>query len=195
MEFVDFRMPIEGFAQPLLLWGVCHARGQRVALLLERLFWHLPRYGPNDATRVTSSEVRRYLNEAVPRHHDDEDIDIFPRLRRRLDAGDIEVPEVELTVQALDRLEHGHPMLGNLWEPVCAALVRADDTEPTAEHCACAEAFIGSFIAHHEVEDQLIARTASIALESRDLAEIGAAMAARRGTTWALLSRGAAGGR
>jgi hypothetical protein len=162
---------------------------------VERQFSHLRRHGPSDATRVTSAEVQRYLNEAAPRHHDDEDIDFSPRLRRRLDASGIEVTEFEQTVQALGRLEHDQPVLGDLWEQVRAALVHAEDAKPTAAHRSCAEAFVGSFIAHHAVEDQLIARAAAIALEPRDLAEIGAAMAARRGTAWAALSRGAAGGR
>ena len=188
MEFIDFRVPAEGFSQPLLLWAACHQRGQRVALLLERLFAHLRKHGPDDATRVTSAEVQRYLNEAAPRHHADEDHEIFPRLRRRIDAGDVDIPDAEQTVRALDHLERDHPALDDLWVQVRAALAHAESAAPTAAHYACADAFVGSFINHHAVEDQLITPAATIVLKPSDLAEIGAAMARRRGTTWAALS-------
>jgi len=188
MEFIDFRLPADGFAQPLILWAACHERGQRVALLLHRLFDHLRRNGPSDATRVTSAEVHRYLHQAAPRHHADEDVDLFPRLRRRLHAAGDRIPGSEQTIQALDRLERDHPIIDDLWSQVRAALVHAESSAPTDAHCACAEQFVGTFIAHHDIEDQLITPAARLALPSQDLVEIGEAMAARRGTTWAALS-------
>lgn len=188
MEFIDFRLPMEGFAQPLLLWGACHQRGQRVALLLQRLFEHLELHGPSDATRVTAAEVRRYLVEAAPRHHADEDVDLFPRLRRQIDARGKCIPEAGRAVEALDVLERDHVRLEDQWQRVQAALVHAETAVPTLEHCAIADEFAGGFITHHEIEDQLITPVAERALTGEDLAAIGAAMAARRGTTWAALS-------
>jgi hemerythrin-like domain-containing protein len=188
MECIDFRLPAEGFAQPLALWMACHQRGQRVALLLQRLFAHLAQHGPSDATRVTSAEVTRYLTEAAPRHHADEDVDLFPRLRRRLEAHAGPLPEADQTVHALDRLARDHSLLEDLWDRVRAALRHADQSTPTTEHVACAEEFVGRFIQHHYAEDLTVGHAASLLLQPSDLAEIGAAMAARRGTTWAALS-------
>jgi hemerythrin-like domain-containing protein len=190
MEFIDFRLPAEGFAQPLMLWAACHQRGQRVALLLQRLFAHLRQHRPNDATRVTSAEVRRYLHEAAPRHHKDEDVDLFPRLRRRLDAAGDGIADAGQALLALDRLERDHPVIDDLWIQVRAALVHADKAMPTAAHCACADEFVDAFITHHTIEDQVIMRAAAAALQPQDMAEIGEAMARRRGTTWAALSAG-----
>jgi hypothetical protein len=34
MEFIDFRVPAQGFRQPLMLWTASHDRAQWVALLL-----------------------------------------------------------------------------------------------------------------------------------------------------------------
>jgi hemerythrin-like domain-containing protein len=188
MEFIDFRLPLEGFAQPLLLWGACHQRGQRVALLLQRLFEHLKQHGPSDATRVTAAEVRRYLIEAAPRHHADEDVDLFPRLRRRIDARGKRIPEAGRAVEALDVLESDHPRLEEQWQRVLAALVRSEAAVPAPEHCAIANDFADGLIAHHAIEDQIIKPVAQHALTANDLAAIGASMAARRGTTWAALS-------
>lgn len=188
MEFIDFRLPAEGFAQPLMLWMACHQRGQRVALLLQRLFAHLSEHGPSDATRVTSAEITRYLNEAAPRHHADEDVDLFPRLRQRMDAYAGPLPVIGAAADALDRLAHDHAQFEDLWGRVRAALRHADQARPSADHLACVEQFVGSFIHHHQAEDQTIGQAAPLLLQPQDLAEIGAAMAARRGTTWAALS-------
>jgi hemerythrin-like domain-containing protein len=188
MEFIDFRLPMEGFAQPLLLWSACHQRGQRVALLLQRLFEHLELHGPSDATRVTAAEVRRYLVEAAPRHHADEDVDLFPRLRRQIDARGKCIPEAGRAMEALDVLESDHPRLEDQWQRVQAALVHTEAAVPTLEHCAIADEFADGFIAHHAIEDQIIMPVAERTLTTDDLAAIGAAMAARRGTTWAALS-------
>lgn len=188
MEFIDFRLPADGFAQPLMLWAACHQRGQRVALLLQRLVGHLAQHGPSDATRVTSAEIIRYLTEAAPRHHADEDIDLFPRLRRRLDAHVGPLPDADQTAQALDRLADDHPLLEDLWDRLRAVLRHADRARPTDDDMACAEQFVGSFIHHHQAEDLTVGRAANELLLPEDLAAIGAAMAARRGTTWAALS-------
>lgn len=188
MDFIDFRLPAEGFAQPLMLWVACHDRAQRVALLLQRLIGHLRQHGPSEATRVTAGEVRRFMDEALPRHHADEDVDLFPTLRRRLDAAQGLGGGVQQATEALDRLGHDHPQLDDLWLQVRGALAHADRAAPTDAHCRVAEQFVDSFIAHHGVEDQIITPVATLALQPDDLAALGAAMAARRGTTWAALS-------
>lgn len=188
MEFIDFRLPMDGFAEPLMLWSACHQRGQRVALLLHRLFGHLKLHGPSDATRVTAVEVRRYLVEAAPRHHADEDLDLFPRLRRQIDAHGKRIPEAGRAMEALDVLERDHLRLEDQWQRVQAALVHAEAAVPTLEHCAIVDEFADGFITHHEIEDQVVSPVAQRALTADDLAAIGASMAARRGTTWAALS-------
>jgi hemerythrin-like domain-containing protein len=188
MEFIDFRRPLDGFTQPLMLWDACHQRGQRVALLLKRLFEHLKQHGPSDATRVTAAEVRRYLAEAAPRHHADEDLDLFPRLRRQIDARGEHIPDAGRAVEALDVLERDHLRLEDQWQRLQAALVHAESAVPTPEHCAVADDFADGFITHHAIEDQIITPVAQHALTADDLAAIGASMAARRGTTWAALA-------
>jgi hypothetical protein len=75
-----------------------------------------------------------------------------------------------------------------LWHGVRAALRHAETARPTAEQCGGVEQFVASFIHHHEAEDRALGHAAEIVLTPHDLAEIGEAMAARRGTTWAALS-------
>lgn len=188
MEFLDFRLPADGFAQPLMLWIASHERSQRVALLVQRLFSHLQQHGPSEATRLTSAEVRRFMNEAAPRHHEDEDRDLFPRLRHRLDGQRDPAVASEEIVVALDRLHGDHDHLDDLWARVRDALQRADQAVPTAQDSAVAGEFVDRFITHHGIEDQIILPAAQLALQPDDLTAIGEAMAARRGTTWSRLA-------
>lgn len=189
MDFIDFRLPADGFAQPLMLWAACHDRAQRVALLLQRLVGHLRQHGVSDATRVTAAEIRRFMDEALPRHHADEDVDLFPLLRRRLDASHGERGAAQ-AVEAFDRLEHDHPQLDAQWAQVRETLTHANRAVPSDAQCRVAEQFVDGFIAHHAIEDQIIMPVATLALQPDDLARLGSAMAARRGTHWAALARG-----
>jgi hemerythrin-like domain-containing protein len=190
MDFIDFRLPAEGFAQPLMLWLACHQRGQRVALLLQRLLAHLREHGPSEATRVTAAEVGRYLEQAAPRHHDDEEIDLFPRLRRRLDVLQPGLThfQVSSTVRALDRLQRDHGELDALTAEVQSILRHADRVAPDDAQQATVARFIDGYLIHHGTEDELIAPVAQLALQPQDLADIGEAMAARRGTRWSALA-------
>ena len=52
---------------------------QRFAALLGRLAEHLGTHGANEDAQVTATSIRRYFNEAAPRHHEDEEVDLFPR--------------------------------------------------------------------------------------------------------------------
>jgi hypothetical protein len=64
-----------------------------------------------------------------------------------------------------------------------------DTQPPTEAHQAAAAEFVDRFLHHHHAEDQLLSGVAREVLSATDLAEIGAAMAARRGTTWARIAR------
>ena len=190
MQFLDFRLPREGFACPLDLWSACHDRGRRVAFLLHRLFRHLGEHGPSDATRVTAAEVRRYLTEAAPRHHADEDLDLFPRLQRRLDRRGPDFADAQAASEALQRLAPEHERIESLWAPLCAALEQVRERSATAEQCALADDFVDRFVPHHALEEQIILPVARRLLDREDLAAIGVSMAARRGTTWEALAAG-----
>lgn len=190
MDYLDFRVPAGGFAQPLALWDASHQRAQRVALLLQRLFEHLQLHGPSEATRVTGEEVRRYMREAAPRHHGDEDDDLFPRLAQRLDAlrDGPALAQAPAAAAALRRLQRDHGDLDALWLDVDAALGRAAQQRPAAADQQCAQRFVGSFLTHHGIEEKVIGPVAALVLRDDDLAAIGASMAARRGTTWSALA-------
>lgn len=190
LDLPDFRLPAGGFADPLELWSAAHQRAQRVGLLVRRLFEHARDQPPSEATRTTAAEIRRYMREAGPRHHADEHEDLFPRLRERLAA--LPRGRGRKTLAVMTQLEHDEPELLCLWQRVDAALGCMDTQAPTEAQLAAAAAFVDRFLHHHHAEDQLLTDVAREVLTEADLAEIGEAMAARRGTTWAQIARATA---
>lgn len=185
MDCIDYRRPPAGFESPLLLWLACHDRAERAAQLLQRLSEHWRLHGPDEAARVTAKDVRRYFDEAAPRHQADEQCDLFPRLRQRLE-GDAEAQEL---VSIMERLDRDHGRIDDLWHDARGALDHCLYAPIRPEHADSFGRFIDSFLGHHDAENQLLLPAAQRLLQPADLKALGEAMAARRGTTWATLGR------
>jgi hemerythrin-like domain-containing protein len=191
LSILDFRLPAAGFDQPLELWLACHERVRRMTGLLERLREHIAHMGADDAARVTATTIRRYFTEAAPRHHQDEEVDLFPLLRQRLPA---QAPERAAEVAAaLDRLEADHISLGAIWDRLQPGLAAIERGEPAALDGDDVRAFAAGYRAHCEVEDTVVADALRLCLTEADLDALGQAMAERRGVDWTHLhsSRGA----
>jgi hemerythrin-like domain-containing protein len=182
VSIIDFRMPAAGFDQPLELWLACHDRVRRMTGLLQRLREHLAQMGADDAARVTATTIRRYFTEAAPRHHQDEEIDLFPLLRRRLpEKAPGRAAEV---IAALERLEADHASLGKVWQrllPVLEAIERGEAAPLDADDV---RVFADGYRGHCEVEDTVVADALRLCLADADLDTLGQAMAERRGVDW-----------
>jgi hemerythrin-like domain-containing protein len=190
MAIIDFRTPAAGFDQPLELWLACHDRVRRMTGLLERLREHLDVSGNDDAARVTATTIRRYFDEAAPRHHEDEEVDLFPLLRRVLPG---KAPErVQEVAQALARLEADHARLGGIWQQVRTALQSIERGERLSLDAGTVREFADGYRGHCEVEDTVVADALRLCLGDADLDALGQAMAERRGVDWTHLhsSRG-----
>jgi hemerythrin-like domain-containing protein len=182
LSIIDFRTPAAGFDQPLQLWLACHDRVRRMTGLLERLREHLQNMGADDAARVTATTIRRYFTEAAPRHHQDEEIDLFPLLRRRLPE---KTPErAQEVIAALDRLEADHVSLGKVWERVRPALEAIERGDSVQLDESDVRIFADGYRGHCEVEDTIVADALRLCLGDADLDAIGQAMAERRGVDW-----------
>jgi len=193
MALLDFHTPAAGFDQPLQLWLACHDRVRRMTGLLERLREHMANMGPDDAARVTATTIRRYFDEAAPRHHEDEEVDLFPLLRRQLPVkAPGRLPEVE---QALRRLEADHVSLGKVWQRLRPALEAIERGEPVQLDADAVRTFADDYRGHCEVEDTIVADALRLCLGDADLDALGQAMAERRGVDWTHLhsSRGGPG--
>jgi hypothetical protein len=193
MALIDFRTPAAGFDQPLELWLACHDRVRRMTGLLERLHEHMQEKGADDAAQVTATSIRRYFDEAAPRHHEDEEIDLFPLLRRLLPQKDpARLPEVEA---ALSRLEAEHVSLGRVWQLVRPVLEAIERGEPATLDAEVVRAFAAGYRGHCEVEDTVVADALKLCLGDADLDALGQAMAERRGVDWSHLHSSRNGGK
>lgn len=190
MALIDFRTPAAGFDQPLELWLACHHRVRRMTGLLERLREHIGNMGADDAARVTATSIRRYFDEAAPRHHEDEEVDLFPLLRRLLPAkAPGRLQEVE---QALARLEADHVRLGGVWQQLRPLLEAIERGEAVRLDADMVRTFADGYRGHCEVEDTVIADALRLCLAEAHLDALGQSMAERRGVDWTHLhsSRG-----
>ena len=186
MALIDFHTPAAGFDQPLELWLACHDRVRRMTGLLERLREHIANMGADDAARVTATSIRRYFDEAAPRHHEDEEVDLFPLLRRRLPVkAPDRLPEVE---QALARLEADHVSLGRAWQQVRPVLEAIERGESVPLDAATVRTFADGYRGHCEVEDTIVADALRLCLDDAELDALGQAMAERRGVDWTHLN-------
>lgn len=176
---IDFRTPGAGFDQPVEMWLACHERVQRFAALLSRLAEHLLRQGADEDAQVTAVSIRRYFNEAAPRHHEDEEVDMFPRLRERLDS------ERDKTVlDVLEQVEADHLEMAGLWKRLDAALAEVSRGERVALEQPLIDRFATMYRHHIDAEERVVLPALKKALSRNDWQAVGRSMAERRGLEW-----------
>ncbi len=182
---IQFRSPAGGFDEPLELWLACHERVQRFCNLLERVREHVERHGANAEAAESATSIRRYFNEAAPRHHADEEIDLFPRLLMRLDeqATGIDADEASRVRSAIGVLTAEHRANEVLWAALDASLARIARGEAAGLDAAGVEAFSLTYRQHIEVEESVVMPAMQRHFSATDWNEVGAAMAMRRGVT------------
>jgi pyridoxamine 5'-phosphate oxidase len=180
---IEFSSPTAGYDQPLEMWIDCHKRIARMNALLQRLVDHLKHHAVDKHAGVTATSIRRYFDEAAPRHHDDEEVDLFPRLLERLRAqGNPEATQA--ITQAIDSLLADHAEMHDLYQVVRAQLQQVEAGQDPHFDDTQIMLFVTRYRAHIEVEDNVIAPALKRALKTKDLKEISRAMAARRGVDW-----------
>lgn len=181
---IDFRTPEAGFDQPVEMWLACHQRVQRFAALLSRLAEHVRRQGADEDAQVTAASIRRYFNEAAPRHHEDEEVDMFPRLRERLNA------ERDGTVlSVLDQVEADHLEMAGLWKRLDAVLAEISSGRNTALEQPLIDRFATMYRHHIDAEERVLLPVLKKVLGKSEWQAVGRAMAERRGLEWDELAK------
>lgn len=131
-------------------------------------------------TRTALEAALRYFRESAPKHTDDEEQSVFPRLRRCSHA------EVETALAALDALEQEHRRADSLHAQV--DLLGERCVQEGALSPAQALQFRGAvselasiYKQHIRIEDEEIFPVTARILSPADKQQIAAEMAARRG--------------
>ena len=182
---IQFRSPAGGFDEPLELWLACHERVQRFCNLLGRVKEHVEKLGADAEAAESATSIRRYFNEAAPRHHEDEEIDLFPRLLARLDeqvttTDEDEAAQVRAAISALTAEHRANEVL---WSALDAALAQIARGEAAALDASKVEAFGRTYCRHIEVEESVVMPAMQRHFSATDWNDVGAAMAKRRGVT------------
>lgn len=176
---IDFRSPGAGFDQPIELWLACHERVLRFAALMGRLEEHLLRSGNDHDAQASAGSIRRYFNEAAPKHHEDEEVDMLPRLRARL-AQDRDAQPIDV-IDVIDQIGSDHTEMARLWQPIDVALAAVESGQPAVLPHEAIDRYIALYQHHIDAEERVLLPAMQRLFGPQDWQEISRAMAARRG--------------
>jgi hemerythrin-like domain-containing protein len=184
MPVVIGAKPESTFADPAGLLGDCHRRIERFLAVLERIVREA-RGAPLSVEQARALETAlRYFREAAPKHTADEEISLFPRLRR------MGRPEVQALLDKVDALEMDHvragqahdeaDRLGRLW------LEAGSLPEADAGRLAALIGTLSGIYRHHIAIEEAEVFPLAALLGPEELKAVGEEMAARRGVPAAL---------
>lgn len=159
------------FDDPLGLLRACHERILRHCDTLLKLAQHLKQNGADEEARKSAEQIRHYFSTAGKHHHQDEEVDVFPKLiRQSLKLADM-----------VHALKKDHAEMDRLWDELESLLRRPADIQDLDAFTRLAQAFSALYRKHIAVENDELLAMAQHILSSRQLKEIGSAMAERRG--------------
>lgn len=165
-----------GFDDPLEMLAACHDRIRAHCETLRRLARHLTENGCDIQARQAAAGVLRYFDTAGRHHHEDEERDLFPRMRASA-TGETAVRVAGMIAQ----LEREHDSMNGFWSDVRTGLERIARGERAVLDVRALRSFCGVYNAHIAFEEANIIPLATTLLAPAALSDIGAAMARRRG--------------
>jgi hemerythrin-like domain-containing protein len=165
---------LPGFDQPLALLKACHTKILAHCDLLEELLANLADAGRDEDVRSAARRAVTYFSTGARLHHQDEETDLFPLLiRQSLKLADL-----------IHGLKQEHRQLDTLWEAIAADLKHSQDIADRATLADRVRAFCELNRQHVKRENMEFLPRAEGILSSRQLKDIGTAMAARRGVRY-----------
>lgn len=170
-----------GFDRPLDLLHACHIRIEQRCDWLERLVDYVAEHGSDPAARTSAGQILRYFDDAGPKHHQDEEADLFPLL---LDG--VAPAEREAAGHLIDRLRIQHRQMEVAWEALRAQLLQVEAGTLKRLDPQVAEHFSRLYQEHIQTEESELLPLARRVLAAGALRRLGAAMAARRNVPFPL---------
>lgn len=170
-----------GFDRPLDLLHACHTRIEQRCDWLERLVDHVAEHGSDPAARAGAGQILRYFDDAGPKHHQDEEKDLFPVLL------DLVAPaEREAAGHLIDRLRIQHRQMEAAWGEMREELLQVAAGTLKRLDPQVAERFNRLYLEHIQAEESELLPLARRVLGAGHIARLGAAMAARRNVPFPL---------
>jgi hemerythrin-like domain-containing protein len=169
-----------GFEHPFELLSDCHRRIESFLAVTRRALEHYAERTMDRECEAALRGVLRYFREAAPRHTQDEEVSLFPRLR---ELGRDDLREL---LDAAERLECDHEEAEKLHHGINRRLeswieARRLDPDAAAALDAELETLERLYARHIAFEDKTLFPAAAGALDPEQVRQIGHEMAARRG--------------
>lgn len=166
-----FKAPSSGFDEPFEMLAACHERIEDLLCLIERLAPHLSTRGADIEAQSAASRILRYFDLAGPKHHADEEADLFPMLEGKtgMTMADL-LPQLRAQHRCM---EAGYAAL----RPCLAALAEGRSGGWTSQ---AAERFCQLYRQHMALETAHLIPAARILLTAEEQKCLGNAMARRR---------------
>jgi hemerythrin-like domain-containing protein len=156
----------------------CHNRVRITLDLLQKLCAHLQTKGQDAHTASAATDVLRYFDIAAPLHHQDEELHVFPALRK------IHVVAIQTYVE---RAQADHIRMNDQWSELRQILLAiASDSRKTMWSQAFSDqvySFTATYDEHLNIEEQLLLPALSMAVGAKELEDMGLEMQQRRGAS------------
>lgn len=164
-----------GMETPLEMLEACHERLQGQLATLARLADWLPEHGADAQAQQAATNVMRYFDLAAVNHHLDEEEDLFPVLRARVDDAR------RAPLHALiDWILADHQAMFAAWAAMRARLEPISRGQPAELSAADVAAFAERYRRHIEREEGELLPYARELLSEADIATLSQTMIARR---------------
>ncbi|MFO1381339.1 MAG: hemerythrin domain-containing protein [Chitinivorax sp.] len=160
--------------EPLEMLVACHGRVRAFTETLKRLAQHLQQKGADREAGIAAGNILRYFDVAAPKHHQDEENDLFPLLLAQS-------PDDHQLAVLVAQLHADHLMMGELWLRLREKLLLIKDGNyaDLADN-ELAQHFADMYQQHAAREEETVFRTAAQRLDAAQLAQLGRSMSARR---------------
>lgn len=167
--------PSTGPQAPLATLCQCHRRVLAYCATLRRLVLYIAERGGSRDAQVVSLGVLRFFDIEVPRHYEDEEIDLYPALIESM-AGSDAVCLQDLTRGSVRQ----HRALAGQWSILRSSLEEIASGRDVLLPAGAVEAFAREWYDHIGLEESELLAMASRLLSDEELARVDRGMQERR---------------
>lgn len=168
--------PAPDFEAPLAMLIACHRKIEAQCAMLQRLVPYLAAHGADQAARAAAEAVLRYFELAAPKHHADEEEDLFPALIESMAGSDAVCLQGIVAALCSD-----HEVLERRWSSLRLELLKIADGRSIVLDGTAVNAFAEHYAAHIAREESELLPMAERLLSGDALEDIGRSMRRRRG--------------
>lgn len=160
--------------EPLEMLVACHGRVRAFTDTLKRLATHLLQKGADREAALAAGNILRYFDLAAPKHHQDEESDLFPLLLAQ-------APDDAALAADIARLRAEHLQMGEMWLQLRERLLLVREGQP-ADLLSddLAQRFADTYQQHAASEEQTVFQAAERLLDAAQLQALGRSMSERR---------------